>query len=285
MMFGASAAVVAVIAAVTSVVVTGLSLLLGDRQQRRREEQARRQDLNARYLNPLRLHLVESSYRLSDTVRQADAGGGRYEAALTVAEPAEISGKDATWFNGTGCALASSVYLTACLFAQLKKVRDDFPYLQLAAEDDTRLAALLLGVHQGYLAGLGVFYVTQPSIGQSMWAPGQNRLLTYREFCELLQDPGQRVWLDRLIQFHLDTATGHTQAHPAADRRDPAALELPGRLRGRRPLNPEPLASRRNRTRLTTRGRRRRCHRGMRVRCHRRAALDEYAGGLVGSAV
>lgn len=210
-MFGVGAAVAAVIAAVTSVVVTGLSLLLGDRQQRRRAEQVRRQDLNARYLNPLRLHLVENYYRLTDTLRQADVGGGRYEAVLAVAEPAEISGKDAPWFNGTGCALASSVYLTACLFAQLQRVRDDFPYLQLDADDDTRLAALLLSVHQGYLSGLGIFYVTQPSIGQSMWVPGQGRLLTYREFCELLQDPSQRVWFDRLIQFHLDTATGQAR--------------------------------------------------------------------------
>lgn len=210
-MFVVGAAVAAVIAAVTSVVVTGLSLLLGDWQRRRREEQARRQDLNARYLNPLRLHLVENYYRLTDTMRQADAGGGRYEAVLAVADPAEISRKDAGWFNGTGCALASSAYLSACLFAQLKKVRDDFPYLQLAADDDTRLAALLLGVHQGYLSGLGIFYVTQPSIGQSMWVPGQDRLLTYREFCERLQDTNERVWLDRLIQFHLDTAAGHTR--------------------------------------------------------------------------
>src|ERR1035438_10836588 len=47
-----------------------------------------------------------------------------------------------------------------------------------------------------------------PSIGQPMWAADHERLLTYREFCELLQDAGQRVWLDRLIQFHLDTARG-----------------------------------------------------------------------------
>jgi hypothetical protein len=114
MMFGVSAAVAAVIAAVTSMVVTALSLLVGDRQQRRREELARRQDLNARYLNPLRLHLVENYYRLADTVRQAERDGGRYEAVMAVAEPAEISGKDASWFNGTGCALASSVYLTGC---------------------------------------------------------------------------------------------------------------------------------------------------------------------------
>lgn len=118
------------------------------------------------------------------------------------------SGKDADWFNGAGCALASSLYLTACLFAQLKKVRDDFPYLRLAAADDTRLAALLLGVQRGYLLDEGIYYVTQPSIGQLMWVQDQDRLLTYREFCCLLQDPGQRVWFDRLIWFHLETAGG-----------------------------------------------------------------------------
>jgi hypothetical protein len=134
----------------------------------------------------------------------------------TIGDPAEISGMDAGWFNGTGCALASSLYLTACLFAQLKKVRDDFPYLQLAAGDDTQLAVLLLAVQQGYLRDLGIYYVTQPSIGQSMWLKEQHRLLTYREFCELLQDPGHRVWLDRLIQFHLDIARG--RRHQTADR-------------------------------------------------------------------
>jgi hypothetical protein len=203
------AAAAALIAAITSVIVTTLSLLLGDRQQRRREDRAQRQDLNSRYLNPLRLHLVENYYRLSDVLRTADAAGGMYEPMLTIEEPAHISDKDAAWFNGTGCALASSVYLTACLFAQLKKVRDDFPYLRLSAGDDTRLAALLLQVQRCYLLNLGVFYVTQPSIGQSMWADGENRLLTYQAFCERLQDPNWRVWLDRLIQFHLDTASGN----------------------------------------------------------------------------
>jgi hypothetical protein len=206
-----NAAAAALIAATTSVIVTVLSLLLGDRQQRRREARTQRQDLNSRYLNPLRLHLVENYYRLSDVLRAADAAGGMYEPILTIDEPAHISDKDAAWFNGTGCALVSSVYLTACLFAQLKKVRDDFPYLRLSADDDTRLAAMLLRVQRGYLLNLGVFYVTQPSIGQSMWADGGDRLLTYREFCECLQDPSRRVWLDRLIQFHLDTARGKSR--------------------------------------------------------------------------
>ena len=206
-----NAATAALIAAMTSIVVTIVSSLLGDRQQHRKEDRAQRQDLNARYLNPLRLHLEENHYRLSDVLRTAEAAGGRYEPMLVIDEPAQISAKDAAWFNGAGCALASSVYLTACLFAQLKKVRDDFRYLRLSADDDTRLAALLLRVQQGYLLNLGVFYVTQPSIGQSMWADDKDRLLTYREFCALLQNPDWRVWLDRLIQFHLDTARGDSR--------------------------------------------------------------------------
>lgn len=167
-----------------------------------------RQDINARHLNPLRLHLVENHFRLSGTLQRLDSPSGKAHAMLSVGEPAEISGKDAAWFNGQGCALLSSVYLSACLFAQLKKVREEFPYLRLSGADDTQLAALLLRVQRGYLLGTGVYYVTQPSIGESIWVRGEARLLTYREFCERLNDPGWRVWLDRLIQFHLDTARG-----------------------------------------------------------------------------
>lgn len=204
-----SAAVAALIAAVTSVIVTVLSLLLTDRQQRHREVQSQAQDLNSRYLNPLRLHLVENHVRLADTLQRLESASGRDEAILSVSEPAEISDKDVAWFNGPGCALLSSVYLTACLFAQLKKVREDFPYLRLSGADDTRLAALLLRVQRGFLLGLGVFYVTQPSIGESMWVRDQARLLTYREFCERLSDSTWRMWLDRLIEFHLETARGN----------------------------------------------------------------------------
>jgi hypothetical protein len=202
-----NAALAAVVAAITSVTVTVLSLLLGDRQQRRREDHAHSQKLNAQYLNPLRLHLVENHFRLSGTLERTSTSG-KAEAMLVIDDPAEVSTKDAAWFNGPGCALTSSVYLTACLFAQLKKVRDDFPYLRLSAADDTRLAALLLRVQRGFLRNDGVYYVAQPSIGESMWVRGPERLLTYREFCEHLQDPSWRAWMDRLIQFQLDTAHG-----------------------------------------------------------------------------
>ncbi|MFF8479147.1 hypothetical protein [Streptomyces sp. NPDC015414] len=150
---------------------------------------------------------MENHFRLS-RIRNAISAHGADNGLLAVEEPADVSGKDAAWFTGTGCALISSVYLTACLFSQLKKVREDFPYLRLSAADDTRLAALLLRVQRGFLVNGGVYYVTQPSIGESMWVRGDERLLTYREFCEKLQDPSWRVWLDRLIKFYHDAARG-----------------------------------------------------------------------------
>jgi hypothetical protein len=131
-----NAVVAAVISAATSVVVVVVSLWGTGRQQRRHDEQAERQAINARYLNPLRLHLVESHFRMAGALQHVDDGGGRYEPLLVVDEPAEVSDKDTTWFTGVGVALVSASYLTACLFAQLKKVREGIPYLRLSGARD-----------------------------------------------------------------------------------------------------------------------------------------------------
>ncbi|MEO3808712.1 hypothetical protein ABGB17_06895 [Sphaerisporangium sp. B11E5] len=197
----------AAIAAATSLLVSILTLLLGNRQQRRRDEENERRQINSRYVNPLRLHLVENHYRLSSTLARVD-DDGRCEEMLVLDTPASVSAKDAEWYNGHGCALLSSVYLTAGLFAQLMRVKEDFPYLRLSRQDDTTLAGLLMRVQLGYLENLGVYYVTQPSIGESVWDRQAGRVITYREFCERLRDPEWRVWFDKLISFHLDIARG-----------------------------------------------------------------------------
>jgi hypothetical protein len=100
---------------------------------------------------------VENHFRLSDTLRRIDREGGVCSTLLVVEDPAEVSDKDPSWFNGPGGALISSVYLTACLFAQLKKVREVFPYLRISGADDTRLAVLLLQVQRGLLRGQGIY--------------------------------------------------------------------------------------------------------------------------------
>lgn len=70
-----------------------------------------------------------------------------------------------------------------------------------------------------------------------MWVEDQDRLLTYRKFCCLFQNPGHRVWLDRLIWFHLETAGGGKRERAGRlDHRDPGTFRLPGPMRRRWPL-------------------------------------------------
>ena len=50
--------------------------------------------------------------------------------------------------------------------------------------------------------------VNQISTGEDMWLRTENRLLTYREFCDMLRDPEARVWLDRILMSYLETGRG-----------------------------------------------------------------------------
>ncbi|MBN1173196.1 MAG: hypothetical protein JXA67_13565 [Micromonosporaceae bacterium] len=206
--------VAAVVAAATSIAVTVMSLLVADRQRRHAEQRSERQRLNARYLNPLRMQVVENHYRLEGTLRRlaeadpADGTTGTVSAMLVIDDPAELSTKDSSWFNGIGCPLVTAVYMTASLFAQIKQVREDMPYLLLSGRDDTELACLILRIQRAYLCDDGVYYVTQPSLGEELWIRPEGRLRTYREFCQLLTDPASRIWFDRLVRFHLQTAQG-----------------------------------------------------------------------------
>ena len=195
------------ISALTSVAVVLVSFFLTSRHDNKKAALAERQELNARYLNPLRLQLAENRFRLAEILARVNESGTCADL-LTVDEPTDISARDPGWFTGWGAYLASSAYLTACLFAWLKKTRDSAPYLRLDGEDDTRLSILMLRVSHSFLRGQGIYYVLQPSIGQDMIRPGEDRLLSYREFCDLLLAPERRVWLDRLTGYYLETGRG-----------------------------------------------------------------------------
>jgi hypothetical protein len=197
----------ALISAVTSVLVVVISHMLSVRGEIKKAERVERQSVNSKYLNPLRLYLVENHFRLSEILSRATESG-QCKDLLTVDSSADVSAKDAEWYNGWGTYLISSVYLTACLFAWMKKVRDNSPYLRLETSDDTRLTALMLRVSVAFLRGLGIYYVIQPSIGQDMILLSEDRLRSFREFCELLRMPTRRVWMDRLIAYYLETGRG-----------------------------------------------------------------------------
>ena len=202
-----SALATALISALTSVSVVFVSYFLSSRSDTKKAAQAERQALNARYLNPLRLQLAENRFRLTEILMRIE-GSGQCDDLLTIDDPADMSDRSPEWFTGWGAYLASSAYLTAGLFAWLKKTRDSAPYLRLGSEDDTILSVLMLRVSHSFLRDQGIYYVLQPSIGQDMILAAEDRLISYREFCELLRTPERRIWLDRLIAYYLETGRG-----------------------------------------------------------------------------
>ncbi|WP_327291876.1 hypothetical protein [Streptomyces sp. NBC_01198] len=196
----------AAISALTSGAVSLGLVVAANRQQRRDGSRAQRETQNMTYLNPLRWHTAETHHRLSLYAVRVDRQGF-YGPAQVIRAPEEIDGKDATWFAGTGCALVSSVWITACLFAQMTRARSDLPFLRLSGRDDTRLSTSIMKVHVAF-AACGVFYATQSSIGTDALLEPEGRLRSYREFCSILADPERRAWADPLVRFHLAIANG-----------------------------------------------------------------------------
>lgn len=213
MLTGIVSIIVAALAAIyTAFILPSLQDYLKSRVARynkqREEAEVNRNKINLTYLSPLRLWLEENYVRLSEILTRVSDEGGACKYLLYIETPREVSEQGADWFNGKGCYLISSCYITACLFFTIKQVRDNIPYLRLSKESDTELMTLLFRVSHAFLKDFGVFYVTQPSIGNDLYLRDQNRLMTYREFCELLQNPERRVWFDRLINFYLETGRG-----------------------------------------------------------------------------
>jgi hypothetical protein len=196
------------VAAATSLLVVLYVYALGARRRALAAERELDRQTNRECLQPLRFQLAEAYARLAEIVYRVEADGGVCEPLLRVDHPEEVSTRDAAWFAGSGCYLVSTAYLTAGLFTQLKRVREEFPRLRLGAADGDRLAELILRVHRGFLAQGGVFYAVQPSIGEDMWIRHAGRLRTYREFSELLRDKESRPWFDGLLTFYLETGRG-----------------------------------------------------------------------------
>ncbi|MEO1590439.1 MAG: hypothetical protein AAFU71_04000 [Cyanobacteria bacterium J06632_22] len=199
---------IAIISAITSVVVVLVTYSLNAYRESKQEEKQKAEDIISAYLNPLRFYLVENYFRLAEILKRATQEDDKSKIPVYVSSPEEISAQPSEWFNGHGCYLISSCYLTARLFYQLDKVRQDLSYLRLSQKNDTELITLITILSRHFGQDYGIYYLIQPSIGTDMYLAEQDRLITYREFCQRLQDANTRVWFDRLLAFYIATAQG-----------------------------------------------------------------------------
>ena len=149
---------------VVSALIGGLAgllvVLVSKMWERVISEKQSREKVHKEYLNPLRLYLVETYFRLSEIIRRTRENNNHCDDLAYIDQPDDPSSKDDEWFNGQGCYLVSSCYLTACLFYLMKKVWEDIPYLRLHKNDDTTLLTLLMKVSLGFRRNLGIFYLT-----------------------------------------------------------------------------------------------------------------------------
>ena len=119
----------AIISAVTSVLVVLVTYGLNSYREAKSKEKQEADRIISTYLNPLRFYLVENYFRLAEMLQIIVKDGGKHEALLYVTDVREISEQSAEWFNSYGCYLISSCYMTARLFYQLDKIRQELSFL------------------------------------------------------------------------------------------------------------------------------------------------------------
>ncbi|MBE7382365.1 MAG: hypothetical protein F6J95_013265 [Leptolyngbya sp. SIO1E4] len=200
----------AVISLVTSLIVTIITQYWNTKFKQKEQEREERKKLNFSYSNPLRFALERAYFRLSKLLKLSKERNAEFKKKMpTISNVSEVSSKDEEWFtfDESGYYIISSCYMTACLFYQIEKMRSEVPYLSLDKKDDARIIALMYEVTHSF-ATEGVYHVVQDSIGIDMYMPEEKRLMSYREFCQLLKVPDKRKWFDQLISFYIGVGLG-----------------------------------------------------------------------------
>lgn len=204
-------ALTATISALTSLAVAIATQYWNTKLKQEEKRREHRNKLNLSYLNPLRFALERAYFRISKILKLVEVQDDEFRSKMSLIDhPNEITDKDETWFtfDEAGYYLISSCYMTACLFFQISKVRNEIPYLDLGKKDDAKITMLMYEITHNFLDNQGIYHVIQDSIGIDMYISDQKRLMSYREFCQLLKKPEDRKWFDKLIAFYIEVSRG-----------------------------------------------------------------------------
>lgn len=201
----------AVISALTSLAVAIATQYWNTKLKQEEIDKENRSKLNFSYLNPLRFALERAYFRISKILKVVEEQDDEFRTKMSfISDSSEITGKDEFWFtfDESGYYLISSCYMTACLFFQISKMRNEIPYLNLGKKDDAKIITLMYEITHHFLAHQGIYHVLQDSIGIDMYLSDEKRLMSYREFCQLLKKPEERTWFDKLIKFYIEVGYG-----------------------------------------------------------------------------
>lgn len=200
------AVLVASVAAATSLAVASIGPWVSRGVESSRDRREATLDVNLRHLAPLRQQLAETTVRNQEILRRAQHHDLADLAVLD--DPDDLEHHPLEWFAGEGCYLMSTTYLTACLFAEFRRLQGAYPFLRLRDDDrDSELAALVLRIRLAFSGVDGVFYVVQDAIGADMLGR-DGHVATYPAFVRAVRDPERRTWYRQLMQFYRHLAAG-----------------------------------------------------------------------------
>lgn len=196
-----------IITAGTSIVVVILSQTLIRQRERKQALENDRACLCNEYINPIRFMLAENYYRVNKIARQVKETG-KSKDILVIGKETDVLDKNPEWFVEDGCYLISSCYLTACLFAYMEKMRKGIPFFRISRYKDTQLTYIINKLVVDFSANLNIYYVIQMNIGKECYIKDEQRVLSYREFCELLKNKENFKWYKSLIAYYLRIGRG-----------------------------------------------------------------------------
>lgn len=197
----------AVIAASTSVIVVVLSQVLVNYKEKKRVQEDEMNRLLKEYVNPIRFILAENYFRLRKIIDETQKNNNRNDAILKAAK-VKIQNKNTEWFVGDGCYLISSCYLLGCLFAYVENIREDIPFFKLTDQKDTEIMKIINKLSAGFSKDLNIYYVIQMNIGKEVYLKEEQRIQTYREFCEFIKEKENLIWYGSLIKYFIRIASG-----------------------------------------------------------------------------
>jgi len=200
-----TAAISAVFGIVSALITTNYKL----RQERSVEKSKENERIRIKYLYPLLVVAQDLLERISDIRRRRRNEKNRNEMMpwfrRIKTDQRNNSSAFEYWANDEGYFAMSTLYITAVYFYYVSKIRREFPFIEINPGDNAALLDHLSDVRISIGGKYGIWEALQDSLGAYLADEKEDKIINYREFCQLIIDRSEFIRFNRLVDFYRDT--------------------------------------------------------------------------------
>lgn len=193
----------AIIGASVSVATVLLSNFLMSKNDFRTLQKKEDRTIKLDLLSPLRIYSSELFVRLNSIQLLIKKTPTQECNHLLVQK---TSSSMSEWGRDKGCFLLSTCYFYSCFLCYLYKTKSMLSYLHLKKGELEELITLITQATLVFSKN-GLYYALQLTISTQMFDESKHQIISYRQFCEKLDDPTELVWFQQLIDRCI--ALGH----------------------------------------------------------------------------